>query len=51
MVGDFRPLVQVAAHLYHVVEHVICLFEQSGGVAVLIACVVGGESVFAHAQW
>jgi hypothetical protein len=40
---------QVAAHLHHVVEYVIGLLEQSGGIAVLVACVVGGESVFAHA--
>jgi hypothetical protein len=51
MVGNFWPLVQVAAHLHHVVEYVIGLLEQSGRVAMLIACVVGGESVFAHAQW
>jgi hypothetical protein len=51
MVGDFWPLMQVAAHFHHVVEHVVGLLQQSGGVAVLIARVVGGESVFAHAQW
>jgi hypothetical protein len=49
MVRDFWPFVQVAPHRHHVVENVIGLLKQACRVAVLLACIVGGESVFGHA--
>jgi hypothetical protein len=51
MITEFWPLVKLATQCHSLINQIIGLFEDACWISVLVAGVVGCQSVFGHVIW